>query len=87
MTDKTIAGHAAYDDQAVWGLGTTPDAALAEAHYEATLWQVSAEEIAAFVARLSTARITPELVSQVKRGNPTSFVKRADGVLDVPGED
>lgn len=69
--------YAAYDDQAIWGTGDTPEAALTDA----ARW-VNAEDAEKLVAGCRTATMTPELEQHVAYyGGNTGFGLLADGIL------
>lgn len=69
--------YAAYDDQAIWGTGDTPEAAMADA----AQW-VNYEDAEKLLAGCRTAAMTPELLDMVEcHGGSTGFGLLADGIL------
>lgn len=70
---------AAYDEQAIWGTGATPEAAIEDA----AQW-VGVEEAADMRATLKTAPMSDELASHVaSAGGNCSFDLDDNGTLQV----
>ena len=70
--------YAAYDDNAIWGLGDSPTAAIADGRqwYPVSDGKLPRFSIAAMPLRLE--------VALREHGSRSNFVLREDGVLDVP---
>lgn len=74
MTEQNTT-YAAFDDQAIWGTGSTPEAAIAD-----VLQWIDAEGAEKFQASCKTAVMTPELAAIVATsGGNTAFGKLPDG--------
>lgn len=74
MTAQTFA---AYDDQAIWGTGSTPEAAVADATQ-----YVNAEDARRLAASVSTAPMDEMLIAYVAiHGGNCAFALGEDGVL------
>ena len=70
---------AAYDDQAIWGTGETPEQAIADC----TQW-VDAEDAEALAASVKTAVMTDELAAKVAiRGGNIGFDLLPDGKIGL----
>ena len=70
--------YAAYDDHAIWGLGQTPAAALADGRQ---WYPVSDGKLPRFSIAAMTLRLE---VALREHGSRSNFVLREDGVLDIP---
>lgn len=75
----TTTQYAAYDEEIIWGVGETPEAAVADC----TQW-VNPEDAEALQASVDTAPMSARLAARVEvAGGNVPFVLRADGVLDL----
>lgn len=73
---------AAYDDQAIWGVGTSPEAAMANA-----VEFVNADDADALRASCNTAAMTVALAARVEnRGGAIAFGLLPNGILGTGDE-
>lgn len=84
MTAQTAtAMFAAFDDSAIWGVGATPEAAVADA----TQW-VNTEDAERLIDSVDTAPMSPELAAYVgTQGGNCAFSLDANGVLQLDPRD
>jgi hypothetical protein len=76
---QEIEMFAAYDDQAIWGTGETPEQAIADC----TQW-VNAEDAEELAASVKTAVMTDELAALVAvRGGNIGFELLSDGKIGL----
>lgn len=78
----TAPTFAAYDDQAIWGVGATPEAAV----NDATQW-VNREDAERLADSVDTAPMSTALAARVAtQGGNCAFTLGEDGVLYLDAE-